>query len=123
MLVALFSFPQLLFTAKLKTASSATCEDKRRECSIGVGYGYCTGNNAEVNFMKQYCAKSCRFCSATTAKCEDKQSTAYCEHIKRITYCHNKNYEEHFKKFCALSCGHCKRTYKKIEMTLWFESR
>ena len=81
MLVALFSFPQALFTAQLKTESSTTCEDKRRECSIGVGYGYFTGNKAEVNSMKEYSAKSCKFCSATTAKCEDKQSTAYWEQI------------------------------------------
>ena len=116
-------FSQLLFTAQLKTASSSTCENKKRECPIGVGYGYCTGSEAEVNFMKQYCAKSCGFCSVTARKCEDKQSTAYCEQIKRIDYCHKEKYKKHFEKFCTLSCGHCKRKYKKIHMTLLFESR
>ena len=87
----------------------STCIDKHPDCSIGVGYGYCSGSDSEIDYMKVNCQKSCKFCGSSKSKCEDKQTPPYCHQIKKLNHCRNPQYKEHFKKYCSATCGYCKR--------------
>ena len=98
-----------LFQSLINVIEDPTCVDKHPDCSIGVSYGYCSGSDSEIDFMRVKCQKSCKFCGAPKSKCEDRQTPSYCYQIKKSNHCKNPRYKEHFKKYCAATCGYCKR--------------
>ena len=99
---------------------ATTCEDMNSGCAAGVGFGYCTGSDLEISFMKKYCQKSCGFCKSATKKCEDKRSSAYCYQIKRLNYCTNAKYKAHFQKYCPATCEFCKCKFSYICLIFFY---
>ena len=104
----------------IAVVEATTCEDMNSDCATGVGFGYCTGSDLEISFMKKNCQKSCGFCKSATKKCKDKQSLAYCHQIKKLNYCTNAKYKTHFQKYCPATCEFCKCKYRCIYSVLFY---
>jgi len=95
-------------TCKKCPISAVVCKDIHHNCADAVKWGYCTGSDREVSFMRQYCQKSCKYCNEEgTNTCKDEQSTAYCLQIKIKGYCTHPQYKSHFMNYCKKSCNFC----------------
>lgn len=84
--------------------ATKACGDVYKNCATYKANGDCRNGKYE-KWMKTYCAKTCKLCSAREDKCRDIFS--HCAYFASQEVCRHPEYEKWARSRCAKTCQFC----------------